>query len=109
MGLGCREVKATVNEGGDLITAIWGDGRMVSFRGSRKGHSHFGCTLHRDSGAQFVDLQNNSRSLYTSMVDAVLRTLPRGELCVKPEETMEIVRIIEACNRSRESGKTEMV
>lgn len=109
MGTGCKQVKATVTEGCDLIAATWADGRMVSFRGARKGHSHFGCTLHRDSGAQFVDLQKNPRSLYTSMLDAILRTLPRGELCVKPEETMEMMRIIEACNRSRETGKTEAV
>jgi predicted dehydrogenase len=40
------------------------------------------------------------------MLDAILRTLPQGKSDVKPEETLEVVRIIEAANQSRESGKT---
>jgi hypothetical protein len=40
------------------------------------------------------------------MLDAILRTLPQGKSDVKREDTLEVIRIIDAANQSRESGKT---
>jgi predicted dehydrogenase len=105
MGAGCKEVRATRNADADLITCIWEDGRMASIRGMRKGHSQFGLTIHREKGFQFVDGSSAKRSYYAGMLEAIMRSLPNGKSDVPEEQTLEIVRIMEAANESRQSGR----
>jgi predicted dehydrogenase len=104
MGRGCKEVKATTVADADVITATFADGRIASVRGLRKAHHNFGVTIHREKGFQFVDAHTGKRSWYGSMLEAILRSLPQGKSDVDPAQTMEIMRVIEACNQSRESG-----
>jgi len=105
MGPGCVEVCATKNADVDLIALTWNDGRMASLRGSRKGHSQFGMTIHREKGFQFVDGSSARRSYYAGMLEAIMRSLPIGRSDVPAEQTLEIVRIMEAANESRETGR----
>jgi hypothetical protein len=109
MGRGCREVKATVNAHQDLITASWDDDKMACLRGMRKGHNKFGAVIHREKGFQFVDAGAGKKSYYAAMLEVILKTLPTGKSDVPKEDTLEIVRIIEAANKSRQSGKAETV
>lgn len=105
LGTGCVEVKATANDDCDLMTAVWSDGRMASFRGTRNGHHKFGVVLHGEKGPQYVDPSAGKTTYYTCLLHAILRTLPAGKSDIKPEDTLEIVRIIEAANESRATGK----
>ena len=105
MGRGCKEVRATTTDKQDAITAIWPDGRVASIHGLRGAHHHFGATIHRQKGFQFVDAEAGKRSWYASMLEAIMRTLPRGKSDVDQADTLEIVRLIEAANESRGSGK----
>jgi predicted dehydrogenase len=109
MGRGCVEVKATKNAEHDLITLTFSDGRIASIRGLRKGHSKFGCTIHREKTMQFVNASDVKRSYYSSLLEAIMKSLPHGKSDVETEDTLEIVKIIEACNKSRESGQVERV
>jgi predicted dehydrogenase len=109
LGRGCAEVKATTNADHDLITLTFTDGRMAMVRGIRKGHGKFGCTIHREKTMQFVNASDVKRSYYSSMLEAIMRALPAGRSDVDPRDMLEIVRIIEAANRSRESGRGEEV
>ena len=105
MGHGCREVRATRGETQEQVTAIWPDGRVAMMHGLRKAHHKFGVTIHREKGFQFVDCAPaGKRSWYASMLDAILRSLPKGKSDVDPADTLEIIRMIEAANESRESG-----
>lgn len=105
MGVGCAEVRAVRNDGCDLITMIWQDGRMASLRGLRGAHSRFGMVVHRRNGWRAVD-GDAGRPAYAGLLAAVMRSLPQGRSDVPAEQTLEIVRIIEAANRSRLSGET---
>ena len=109
MGRGCKEVKATTTENVDVIAAMWPDGRVASVRGLRKAHHNFGVTIHREKGFQFVDTHSGKRSWYGSMLEAILRSLPRGKSDVDPQDTMEIIRVIEAANQSRSTGQAVKV
>jgi predicted dehydrogenase len=104
MGRGCKEVRVTNHENGDVLAATFADGRMASIHGLRGSHHKFGITLHREKDFQFIDLAANKRAWYTTMLEAILNTLPQGKSDVAAEDTLEIVRIIEACNKSRQSG-----
>jgi predicted dehydrogenase len=104
MGTGCREVRATTTDNHDVVAATWADGRVGTVHGIRKAHGHFGATIHRQKGFQFVDAASGKRSWYASMLDAVMRTLPNGKADIEPANTIEVIRLIEAANESRKSG-----
>ena len=103
MGRGCKEVRAFRNDDFDLVTAVWADGRIATFRGMRKGEWKFGVTIHRERGFQFVDLLHNS--WFARTLELMLQNLPNGKSPVDPADTLEIIRLIEAANQSRPDGK----
>jgi predicted dehydrogenase len=103
MGRGCKEVRAYRNDDCDLVSAVWQDGRIATFRGLRKGEWKFGMTLHREKGFQFVDLLHNS--WFARTLEVAIRDLPNGKSPVDPADTLEIIRFIEAANQSRPSGR----
>jgi predicted dehydrogenase len=105
MGVGCREVRATKAEKHDAVAATWADGRLATLHGVRDAHGKFGAVIHRAKGIQFVDAYAGSkRSAYATMLDAVMRSLPQGKSDVDPAQTIEVIRLIESANESRESG-----
>jgi hypothetical protein len=105
MGMGCKEVRAAMNAGGELITCVYDDGRMASIRGIRgKGHHKFGAVIQREKGYQFIDLSGGKRSYYASLLETIMTTLPLRKSDIRPEDTLEVVKIIEVANESRKSG-----
>lgn len=101
VGVGCRDIRAAVNEGVDVYTLVWDDGRVATIRGTRDGHSQFGATLHREQGFQQVDIQSGKVPYYASLLEAILRSLPDGRSDVPPEQMLEVVKIMEEGNRQR--------
>ena len=106
MGTGCQSVTVTKTDDFDLLSARWSDNRVATMRGIRNSHHKFGVTLHRKDDFDFVNLHQNKRAWYANMLDAILKTLPQGKSDVSKEDTLEVIKIIEAANESRESGKT---
>jgi predicted dehydrogenase len=98
-------VRAIKSDTQEQVTAVWPDGRIATIHGLRKSHHNFGVTIHREKRFQFVDCAApGKRSWYASMLDAILRSLPKGKSDVDPADTIEVIRLIEAANESRESG-----
>jgi predicted dehydrogenase len=106
MGMGCVEVRAFRNDDNDSITFIWADGRVASLRGLRNAHSKFGLTVHRADGPRFADPAHSKKPYYAGLLEAIMRSLPQGRSDVPAEETLEIIRIIEAANESRRTGQS---
>ena len=75
----------------------------------KDGHGKYGCTLHRKGGAQFVDTTASKRPAYAGMLEAILRSLPQGKSDVPADEMLDTMRIIEAANSARESGRVTKV
>ena len=105
LGTGCRQVQVTKNENSDIVICEWNDGRIGVIRGLRNSHSQFGLTLHREKGAKAVDVQAGERPWYVSMLDAVMRSLPEGRSDIPDDQMLEVIRIMDAANESRESGQ----
>ncbi|MGB7157357.1 MAG: Gfo/Idh/MocA family oxidoreductase [Tepidisphaeraceae bacterium] len=106
MGTGCKQVTVTKSDDFDLLAGLWNDDRVATMRGIRNSHHKFGVTLHRKDDFDFINLQVNKRAWYANMLEVILRTLPQGKSDVSKEDTLEVIRIIEAANESRTSGKT---
>jgi predicted dehydrogenase len=105
LGHGCTEVRAAKYDTGDVLTLAWPGGRVATARLIKGGHGHFGITLHRKAGAQFIDASAAKRPAYASMLEAILRSLPQGKSDVPEDEMLDTIRIIDAANRSRETGQ----
>ena len=105
MGAGCRRLRAINGPAHEVITAEWNDGRVASMRLVREGHSRFGVCVHDDEGSQFIDLSANARPWYAPMLEAIVRTLPKGQSDIDPAQTLDVIRILEAGNQSRETGE----
>ncbi len=104
MGVGCRRVRATMQEGCEIFVAEWADGRIATFRGNRKGHQHFTCVLHGEKGFRFVDPYSTGKPPYASLLAAILRSLPHGRSDVPEGQTLEVIRLIEAANTARDGA-----
>ncbi|HZZ41692.1 MAG TPA: hypothetical protein VFE58_02040 [Tepidisphaeraceae bacterium] len=105
MGNGCKQVRSIHNEQGDLASFVYSDGRLASIHGIHKGHSKFGAVIHREKGPQYVDITGGKRSYYACLLDKLIATLPLRKTDIQPAETMEIIKTIEAVNKSRETGQ----
>lgn len=109
MGHGCQQVAATHTEAGDVLSLAWPGGRVGSVRLMKQGHGKYGCTLHRKAGPQFVDAGATRRPAYASMLEAILRSLPHGRSDVPADEMLDTVRILEAGNAARQTGRVTKV
>ncbi|WP_168120445.1 Gfo/Idh/MocA family oxidoreductase [Paenibacillus sp. HB172176] len=105
MGKGCVEVQATTNEAYEMVVGVWEDGRIGTLRGNRKGNSLFGVTIHREGGTQFVNASKHPKPNYAGLLECAIPFFQNGEASINPQETIEIIRFLEAANESRETGK----
>ncbi|WP_284640625.1 Gfo/Idh/MocA family protein [Paenibacillus silviterrae] len=105
LGTGCAEVSVKSNDEHDLITAVWTDGRMGTVRGNRSGNHAFGGTIHRSKGSDFIDISSTGKPYYASLLERVIAMFRSGAPQVAMNETLEIIRFIEAANESRAIGK----
>lgn len=105
LGTGCISVTSTRNDDHDLVVAEWNDGQIVTLRGNRKGNNQFGALVHREKATQFVDVYGNPKPYYASLLEKVMGMFNGGEPPIDPEESIEVIRFIEAANESRETGK----
>ena len=105
LGHGCREVRTAHYDACDVVTLAWPDGRIATVRLMKEPHGHFGVTLHRKAGAQFVDASAAKRPAYATMLEAILRSLPQGKSDVPEDEMLDTVKICAAMNQSLETGK----
>jgi len=104
LGPGCVRVSAIAVEDHDLIVGTWADGRIGTVRGNRAGSSAFGALIHRTDRIEFVEAPADLMPLYAAMLRRVLEMFRTGRPGVDAEETIEIIRFLEAANESRESG-----
>ena len=106
LGRGCVRVSAQSNEDFDVVTGVWSDGRMATIRGNRVGNGTFGVLLHGAQKSHFVDAYADPKPGYAGLLEKIMPFFQGGKADVPIEETLEIVRFIEAANQARESGET---
>ncbi|RED64491.1 Gfo/Idh/MocA family protein [Cohnella phaseoli] len=105
LGTGCKQVTAVSNAVGDCVIGEWADGRLGAFRGNRMGNTCFGAVLHGRSGSRHVDASAHPKPYYAGLLEAVLAMFRSGVSPIPPDELLEVVRFLEAGNRSRLTGE----
>ena len=109
MGRGCRAVRCCSNADYDLVTALWADGRIGTIRGNRTGNYEFHGLVHFEKNSVPVNVQTETKGFFTCLAEAILAFANGGPVPVEKEETLELIRFIEAANESSTSGGKEVL
>ena len=102
MGTGCESVVRLNTPNTDIVTGIWADGRVGTFRGTRTGKNIYGGTVFVKDGTGTVTL--GPYGGYNPLLKDIIRFFETGEAPVKLEETLEIYTFMEAADESKRKG-----
>ena len=106
-GPGCVSVRVASTADHDVAVGTWRDGRLGVIRGDRAGNKAFGGVIHREHANQWVDIEAGRRPDIGQTI-AIMAFFQSGPAPVPLEETVEIIRFLEAANESRDHGGREV-
>jgi len=98
MGPGCEQVTRTQTKDTDVVTGVWGDGRVGSFRGLRSGKSDFGALVFGEKAIRHCQRTGS----YEPLVAEIVRFFKSGVPPVSAEETIQIIAFMEAAELCKE-------
>ena len=101
MGPGCETV-ARVKGKDDLVSGVWKDGRIGSYRGIRSGKAGSGAVVFGSNGI----VQPEGSGSYADLCGQIGKFFKTGEPPVTSEETIEIFAFMEAADESKRQGGT---
>ena len=102
MGPGCVSVSRSFTEDADVVTGIWNDGRIGTFRGLRSGKTAFGATVFGSKGIA----HGGAFTGYDPLVIEIAKFFRTGEVPVSSQETLEIFAFMHAADASKaQDGK----
>jgi len=100
MGTGCKEVVRVSTADTEIVTGTWNDGRVGTFRGTRKGKSGYGGTVFAEKGiAPIGDYEG-----YNPLLAQITNFFKTGIAPVSASETLEICAFMEAADESKKRG-----
>jgi predicted dehydrogenase len=102
MGPGCVSVSRTNTPGADVVTGVWSDKRVGTFRGLRAGKEDYGAVVF---GSKAI-VPTGGYAGYKPLVVEIAKFFKTGKPPVTPEQTIEILAFMEAAEESkRQEGK----
>ncbi len=102
MGTGCKSVARVYTDGTELVTGIWEDGRVGTFRGIRDGLLAYGATVYgTDAVVHDGTDEGCATDVYRPIVGEIARFFKTGKPPVSTEETLEIYAFMEAAHQSK--------
>ncbi len=107
MGRGCKAVQCMSTDAGDLAIGAWGDGRLGSMRGVRKGKAEYGAMVLCEKS--FEPLRPVG-DYYQGLVREVIKFFITKKPPVPIEDTLEICAFMDAALRSvkKEGDEVEL-
>jgi len=100
MGTGCQSVTRTHSPDADVVTGLWEDGRIGTFRGIRKGKADYGVTAF---GTKTI-YHAGGYSGYQPLVEKICQFFHDGKPPVPAKETIEMFAFMEAADESKRRG-----
>lgn len=100
MGPGCVAVNRVQTADTEVVTGVWRDGRVGTFRGSRSGKSGYGALVFGSKGTG----PSGSYAGYEPMLIEIAKFFHTGKPPVSAEETLEIFAFMEAADESKRQG-----
>ena len=102
MGPGCQTVTRIKTPTADLVTGVWSDGRVGTYRGILEGQAGFGATAFCEKG-----IANAGRfEGYEPLLVEIAKFFKTGQAPMTVEHTLEIYAFMEAADESlRQDGR----
>jgi hypothetical protein len=100
MGTGCETVTRIQTEDTDLVSGVWKDGRVGTYRGIRRNKADFGAIAFGSKGI----VQAGREGGYDELCREIGRFFKTKKAPVQPEETIEIFAFMEAADESKRQG-----
>lgn len=97
MGTGCKTVSRTHTADTDVITGVWNDDRIGTFRGIRSGKAGYGGHAFGEKGIMPLGDYNG----YQPLLKDIIEFFDTGIVPVTEEETLDIFRFMEAADESK--------
>ncbi|MDB6170252.1 MAG: oxidoreductase [Verrucomicrobia bacterium] len=107
LGAGCARVRAISTADHEVAVGTWHDGRIGVIRGNRVANNSFGGVIHREKAHQWVDVDRGRRP-DAGLTVAIMEFFRGGPSPVPLDETVEIIRFLEAANESRDRGGADV-
>jgi hypothetical protein len=102
MGTGCKTVSRSHAEDADVVTGIWDDGRIGTFRGMRTGKLGYGAMVFGAKGITCTsETPQKGGAGYKPLVVEIAKFFRTGEPPVRAEETIEMFAFMEAADESK--------
>lgn len=98
LGPGYKQVDKYSSSSSELFVATWDDGRTATIRGHRNDNEQFGATIHYVNESVAIQVQNNSKPFYASLLEEIIQFFKTGVSIIDEKETMEIIRFVEEMN-----------
>jgi len=100
MGTGCKTVARISTPDTDLVTGIWNDGRVGTFRGTRTGKGGYGGNVFGEKSTMAL----GPYAGYDPLLVRILEFFKTGLEPVRREETIEIFAFMQAADVSKNKG-----
>lgn len=100
MGTGCASVSRVQTPGTELVTGVWKDGRVGTFRGIREGKGGYGVLVF---GSKGIELSQGDGG-YEPLLVEICKFFRTGKPPVSAVETIEIFAFMEAADESKRQG-----
>jgi len=100
MGTGCETVTRIQTKDTDLVSGVWKDGRVGTYRGIRSNRAEFGAIAF---GSKAI-VQAGREGGYEELCREVGRFFKTKKPPVTPDETIEIFAFMEAADESKRQG-----
>jgi hypothetical protein len=100
MGTGCETVTRIQTKDTDLVSGVWKDGRIGSYRGIRRNKADFGAIAFGSKGI----VQSGKAGGYDELCREIGRFFKTGKVPVPAEETIEIFAFMAAADESKRQG-----
>ena len=98
MGPGCQRVTCTHEKDVDVATGQWGDGRVATVRGIRKGKADYGCIVFTEGAVKPLTL--STKYSYRDLCKQIVAFFTTKKPPVESAVTVEMMAFIEAANKS---------
>jgi len=118
MGPGCVSVTRISSDHAEILTGIWSDGRVGSFRGIKKGAIKYSATVFGEKGVSTAGIYghgvpvkgvaptNDKYMGYEGIAREIGTFFKGGKVPVTPAETVEIFAFMKAADLCKELKKT---
>jgi len=100
MGTGCVTVQRTHTPNADVVTGVWGDGRVGTVRGNRATKGAYGLTVFGSTNVVSPEIKTGYAPLLRDVVKFFQTRIPP----VSAEETLELMAFMEAADESKRRG-----